>query len=51
MLRTVFLSTTTLALAVTAALAGPTSSMLSNGAAVTTVTRGYVTGGFYHAPA
>jgi hypothetical protein len=49
MLRTVFLSTTTLALAVTAALAAPTSSMLSNGAAVTTVTRGYETGGFYHA--
>lgn len=51
MLRTVFLSTTTLALAVTAALAAPTSSMLSNGAAVTTVTRGYETGGFYHAHA
>jgi hypothetical protein len=52
MLRTVFLSTATLALAVTAALAAPTSSMLSNGAAVTTVTRGYETGGFYraHAP-
>jgi len=51
MLRTVFLSTTTLALAVTAALAAPTSSMLSNGAAVTTVTRGYETGGSYHARA
>lgn len=51
MLRTVFLSTTTLALAVTAALAAPTNSMLSNGAAVTTVTRGYETGGFHHAHA
>jgi len=51
MLRTVFLSTTTLALAVTAALAAPTNSMLSNGAAVTTITRGYETGGFYHAHA
>jgi len=48
MLRTVFLSTTTLALAITAALAAPTNSMLSNGAAVTTVTRGYDTGGFSH---
>jgi hypothetical protein len=51
MLRTVFLSTTTLVLAVTAALAAPTNSMLSNGAAVTTVTRGYETGGSYHARA
>jgi hypothetical protein len=51
MLRTVFLSTTTLALAITAALAAPTNSMLSNGAVVTTVTRGYETGGFYHARA
>jgi hypothetical protein len=48
MLRTVFLSTATLALAVTAALAAPTSSKLSNGAAVTTVTAGHETGGFYH---
>lgn len=52
MLRTVFLSTAALALAVTAALAAPTSSKLSNGAAVTTVTKGYETGGVYraHAP-
>jgi hypothetical protein len=52
MLRTVFLSTATLALAVTAAVAAPTSSKLSNGAAVTTVTGGHETGGFYrtHAP-
>ncbi|HEY3778416.1 MAG TPA: hypothetical protein VGL35_10205 [Rhizomicrobium sp.] len=48
MLRTVFLSTASLALAVTAALAAPTSSTLSNGAAVTTVSGGYATGGFYH---
>jgi|HubBroStandDraft_6_1064221.scaffolds.fasta_scaffold327559_1 hypothetical protein len=48
MLRTLFLTTTTLALAVTAAFAAPTNSMLSNGAAMTTVTRGYGTGGFYH---
>lgn len=49
MLRTVFLSTAALALAATAALAAPTSLMLSNGAAVTTVTRGQDTGVFYHA--
>jgi hypothetical protein len=49
MLRTVFLSTAALALAVTAAHAAPTSSKLSNGAAVTTVTPGGVqAGGFHH---
>ena len=52
MLRTVLLSTAALALAVTAAPAAPKSSMLSNGAAMTTVTRDHVIGGFYqaHAP-
>lgn len=48
MLRTVFLSTAALALAATAAYAAPTSSMLSNGAAVTNVARGQYTAGFYH---
>jgi hypothetical protein len=51
MLRTALLSTAALALAVTAALAAPTSSTLSNGAAVTTVTRAQGTAGSYHANA
>ena len=50
MLRTVLLSTAALALAVTAAPAA-TSSMLSSGAAVTTVARDHVIVGFNHARA
>ncbi|HEX4158745.1 MAG TPA: hypothetical protein VHY79_09730 [Rhizomicrobium sp.] len=48
MLRTIFLSTAALALVTTAALAAPTSSKLSNGAAMTSVNRGQQAGGIYH---
>ena len=51
MLRTAFLSTAALTFAVTTALAAPTSSSLSNGAAMTTVTGSHVTAGFRHAHA
>src|SRR5579871_4411731 len=47
MLRTVLLSTAALALAVTAAPAAPTSSKLSNGAAVTVVSRTNQINGYY----
>ncbi|HEY1614718.1 MAG TPA: hypothetical protein VGF97_13610 [Rhizomicrobium sp.] len=52
MLRTVLLSTAALALAVTAASAAPVNSKLSNGLAVTNVTRGQQSIGVYvsHAP-
>jgi hypothetical protein len=52
MLRTVFLTTAALTLAVTTAFAAPTSSKLPNGAAVTTVEKGHVTVGSYrpHVP-
>jgi len=45
------LSTAAVALASTATLAAPANSLLSNGAAVTTVARGLDTGVFYHAHA
>jgi hypothetical protein len=51
MLRNLLMLTAAFGLTATAALAAPTNGKLSNGAAVTTVTRAPGTGGFYHAHA
>jgi hypothetical protein len=51
MLKNLLMLTAAFGLTATAALAAPTNGMLSNGAAVTTVTRAHGTGGFYHAHA
>jgi len=49
MIKNLLMLTAAFGFTATAALAAPTNGLLSNGAAVTSVTRAHGTGGFYHA--